>query len=145
MTRPTAQQLQEWLTLTQAATQGRWRARKPGHGNATKYRCVQLGKDDRYTTLELLPEDAAMIAASQPGWRETLELAIEQGERIEKLEAALRDAQMTLHFSLSLTSLSPESAQEHISRYREQAIQAHDAISDLLVEATVPERLREEG
>ena len=45
-------------------TPGPWRVRKPGHGHATKYRCVQIGKDENYSTLELRPEDARLIAAA---------------------------------------------------------------------------------
>lgn len=45
-----------------ATTPGRWKTIKPGHGQPTKYLCVQLGKDDCYTTLEMEPDDARFIA-----------------------------------------------------------------------------------
>lgn len=43
-------------------TAGPWRVVPPGHGHATEYLCVQIGEDDAYTTLELLPQDAQAIA-----------------------------------------------------------------------------------
>ncbi len=45
-------------------TPGPWKMIKPGHGHDTKYRCVQIGKDEMYTTLEMLPADARLIAAA---------------------------------------------------------------------------------
>ena len=42
-------------------TPGPYRVKKPGHGQKTKYLCVQIGSDDSYTTLELEPEDARFI------------------------------------------------------------------------------------
>ena len=36
----------------------------PQHGHKTHLRCVQIGKDERYTTLELEPEDAHLIAVA---------------------------------------------------------------------------------
>lgn len=32
--------------------------------NGKRYRCVQIGADDRYTTLEVLPADARLMAAA---------------------------------------------------------------------------------
>ena len=47
-----------------AFTPGPWKVIKPGHGHASEYRCVQIGSDDSYTTLEMLPRDARLIAAA---------------------------------------------------------------------------------
>lgn len=41
------------------ATPRPWKVVPSPHG--PKYQCVQIGDDDRYTTLELLPDDAALI------------------------------------------------------------------------------------
>jgi len=38
-----------------------WKVIKPQHGHDTKYRCVQIGSDPTYSTLELKPEDARFI------------------------------------------------------------------------------------
>lgn len=46
------------------ATKGKWASKPSVHGN--KYRYVQIGKDDAYTTLELEPADARFIEAAQP-------------------------------------------------------------------------------
>lgn len=43
-------------------TAGPWYVVPPGHGFETEYLCVQIGEDDAYTTLELLPQDAQAIA-----------------------------------------------------------------------------------
>jgi hypothetical protein len=43
-------------------TPGVWIVRKSMHG--PKYRCVQIGKDESYTTSELEPDDAKLMAAS---------------------------------------------------------------------------------
>jgi hypothetical protein len=45
-------------------TPGPWKTVKPGHGHATEYLCVQIGADETYTTLEMLPADARLVAAS---------------------------------------------------------------------------------
>ena len=45
-------------------TPGPWKVLKPLHGHATKYRCVQIGTDKTYTTLEVLPSDAHLIATA---------------------------------------------------------------------------------
>ena len=47
---------------TPCFTPGPWKVVKPGHGHATDYRCVQIGDDEAYSTLELLPGDAKAIA-----------------------------------------------------------------------------------
>ena len=43
-------------------TPGPWKVIKSPHGN--EYRCVQYGKDDSYTSLEMLPADARLCAAA---------------------------------------------------------------------------------
>ena len=43
-------------------TPGRWTAKPSVHGN--EYRYVQIGADESYTTLEVLPADANLIAAA---------------------------------------------------------------------------------
>lgn len=50
--------------LCKEATHGKWRSCKSIHGN--RYRYVQFGKDDTYTTLEIEPADADFIAGAQP-------------------------------------------------------------------------------
>lgn len=45
-------------------TPGPWKVIRPGHGAPTKYKCVQIGADDMYTTSELLPADARLIASA---------------------------------------------------------------------------------
>jgi hypothetical protein len=37
---------------------------KPGHGHETECLSVQIGEDEMYTTLEVLPDDATLIAAA---------------------------------------------------------------------------------
>lgn len=44
-----------------------WKVVKPCHGHNTGYRCVQIGKDSLYTTLEMFPEDAERIVACVNG------------------------------------------------------------------------------
>ncbi len=46
------------------ATPGRWISKKSVHGN--KYRFVQFGKEENYTTLELEAADADYIALANP-------------------------------------------------------------------------------
>lgn len=43
-------------------TPGPWRAVRSPHGK--RYQCVQIGADDTYTTLEVLPADARLMAAA---------------------------------------------------------------------------------
>jgi hypothetical protein len=43
-------------------TPGPWKVRKSPHG--PRYLCVQIGKDEAYTTLELEPADARLMAAA---------------------------------------------------------------------------------
>lgn len=45
-------------------TKGPWKTVRSPHGKPSEYLCVQIGKDELYTTLELLPADAKLIAAS---------------------------------------------------------------------------------
>lgn len=40
-----------------------WKTVPPGHGLPTEYLCVQIGEDESYSTLELLPADAERIVA----------------------------------------------------------------------------------
>jgi hypothetical protein len=47
---------------TDAHTPGPWKVVPSPHGD--KYRCVQYGKDDAYTSLEMLPADARLCAAA---------------------------------------------------------------------------------
>jgi hypothetical protein len=49
-------------------TPGPWKVRKSIHGN--EYRHVQIGKDETYTTLDVLPADARLIAAAPDLLRE---------------------------------------------------------------------------
>ena len=43
-------------------TPGPWKVIASPHGRG--YRCVQIGTDESYTTLEMLPGDARLIAAA---------------------------------------------------------------------------------
>lgn len=43
-------------------TPGPWKTIKSPHG--PKYRCVQFGADEMYTSLEMLPADARLCAAA---------------------------------------------------------------------------------
>jgi hypothetical protein len=43
-------------------TPGPWKVRASPHGK--RYACVQIGRDEAYTTLELEPADARLIAAA---------------------------------------------------------------------------------
>ena len=43
-------------------TPGPWKTIPSPHGR--KYRCVQFGADDSYTSLEMLPADARLVAAA---------------------------------------------------------------------------------
>ena len=56
-------------------TPGPWKVIRSPHGN--DYRCVQLGADEMYTTLEMLPADARLIAAS-PDLLQALKIAAQE-------------------------------------------------------------------
>lgn len=43
-------------------TPGPWKVVKPQHGHETELRCVQIGRNEMYTTLELKAADAHLIA-----------------------------------------------------------------------------------
>lgn len=45
-------------------TPGPWKVIRPGHLHPTEYLCVQIGADESYTTSELKPADARLIAAA---------------------------------------------------------------------------------
>lgn len=45
-------------------TPGPWKVIPPAHGHETEYLCVSLDAEDNYTTLEMLPDDARLIAAA---------------------------------------------------------------------------------
>jgi hypothetical protein len=45
-------------------TPGPWHVTLPMHGNEVPYRCVQIGADEMYSTLEMKPADAALIAVA---------------------------------------------------------------------------------
>lgn len=61
----TAERLTEIKERAEKATESPWKVIKPGHGNPSEYLCVQLGSDDMYTTLEMLPQDARFMAHSR--------------------------------------------------------------------------------
>ena len=79
-------------------TPGPWKVVKPLHGHATQYRCAQIGRDKDYTTLELKPEDARLIAAA-PELLEAckavmrLDYLHEHNALAKQVEAAIRKAQ----------------------------------------------------
>ena len=41
-----------------------WKVVPPMHGHPSEYQCVQIGEDERYTTLEMEPADAAFIVTA---------------------------------------------------------------------------------
>lgn len=45
-------------------TPGPWKTIKPGHGLKTEYLSVQVGSNEMYSTLEMLPADARLVAAA---------------------------------------------------------------------------------
>ena len=45
-------------------TPGPWKVIEPQHGSPTEYLCVELDAETGYTTLEMLPADAYLMAAS---------------------------------------------------------------------------------
>ena len=59
-----------------------WKTTKPGHGQKTKYLCVQIGPNENYSTLELEPEDAKFIVRAVNSH--------------DALVAALEEARLTL-------------------------------------------------
>lgn len=51
--------------LCEAATAGPWTVIEPGHGLGGDYKCVRYGSDERYTSLEMRPADAAFCAEAR--------------------------------------------------------------------------------
>lgn len=49
--------------MTTEHTPDPWFVIDPLHGHATEYKCVQIGADEMYSTLEMKPEDARRIVA----------------------------------------------------------------------------------
>jgi hypothetical protein len=68
-------------------TPGPWKTVKPMHGHKTKYLCVQVGEDEAYSTLEMLPADAKLVAAA-PDLLEALQLAKATIERLNRHNSA---------------------------------------------------------
>lgn len=62
-------------------TPGPWKTIPSPHGR--KYLCVQLGADEMYTTLEMLPANARLIAAA-PDFLDASEIAIVELEAVER-------------------------------------------------------------
>jgi hypothetical protein len=58
-------------------TPGTWRVRRSNHSD--KYRYVQIGKDENYTTLDLLADDARLISAA-PDLYEALQEIVDATE-----------------------------------------------------------------
>lgn len=80
-------------------TPGPWKAVPSPHGRG--YKCVQIGKDESYTTLEMLPADADLaaaapdlLAAAQAAWNCIAELSPTQArvEVAQMLQAAIKKA-----------------------------------------------------
>ncbi len=57
-----------------ARTAGPWKTIPSPHGR--KYRCVQFGASDMYTSLEMLPADARLVAAA-PELLDALKLIVD--------------------------------------------------------------------
>lgn len=72
-------------TTTGKHTAGPWKVIPSPHGR--KYKCVQYGKDDMYTSLEMLPADARLIAAA-PEMLEALRAALAELYRVSPSQAA---------------------------------------------------------
>ena len=70
-----------------------WKVVKPGHDNPDKsnFRCVQIGKDDSYTTLELLPEDARFLVRAANAY-DDLMAACQAAAKALPVLAAMLDA-----------------------------------------------------
>jgi hypothetical protein len=81
-----------------AATPGKWRDKPSVHGN--RYRYVNIGKDEAYTTLELEATDARLIANAPADLAFLL-------DRVEKLESALRQAEETWRLTERPTHIDP--------------------------------------
>lgn len=64
-----------------------WIAKKSIHGGQYKY--VQIGADEAYTTLEVLPEDARLIAAA-PELLDALKRAAEYAPNEVEYQHALK-------------------------------------------------------
>lgn len=67
-------------------TPGPWKTIRSPHGR--DYLCVQIGADEQYTTLELLPGDARLIA-STPDLLEALKRASRELEQYVDLQQKL--------------------------------------------------------
>lgn len=59
-------------------TPGPWKVIKSPHG--PKYKCVQYGADESYTSLEMLPADARLVAAA-PELLEALKAVVSVADR----------------------------------------------------------------
>lgn len=59
-------------------TPGPWKVIPSPYG--PQYKCVQYGKDDRYTSLEMLPADARLVAAA-PDLLESLQAVLKIADR----------------------------------------------------------------
>lgn len=96
-------------------TPGPWSVITPGHGHETEWRCVMIDAEKNYSTLELLPADAAIVAAAPdmyallcrmcgggiPGWTVTADIMREARGLFDRMHAtqeakttASRDAEM---------------------------------------------------
>lgn len=64
-----------------------WKTVAPGHGHETPHLCVQIGEDETYTTLELLADDARLVAAA-PDLLAACELALQSFVRWTVLSPA---------------------------------------------------------
>lgn len=85
-------------------TPGPWKTIKPGHGHETEYLSVQIGEDEMYTTLEMLPADARLVSAS-PDLLAACKAVVEEDgfrgsalmrKRIAQMKAAIAKAEGTL-------------------------------------------------
>ncbi len=80
--------------MSEQHTPGPWHAKPSMHGK--KYKYVQIGKDESYTTLEVLPADARLIAAA-PDLLEALRAVVSVADRktveFDKAHAAIAKAE----------------------------------------------------
>lgn len=90
----TPEQRQAARARCEAATAGPWRTVKPCHGFRTKYKCVVLGQDSLYSTLELQKADADFIANARidlPAALDALEAAEAEITRLRAVILELRE------------------------------------------------------
>lgn len=99
-------------------TPGPWKAVPPAHGNPTEYLCVQIGEDENYSTLELKPADAKLIAASPEMYDALLPILDEAKERADYMHDTWNP---DYHVELTLTIAELRAIHNALSKSRGEA------------------------